>query len=522
MGLNESIKLINNYVFQNRFKYYFNNDISNILYCLSTISKIDKAKSVPYMIDGTFGLKRRTIYFPNFISYAYVVKKICSENIVNFGKIGSTYNRMLIDYDKRKFASNSYTAFLDEQLELLRADYDKLYKIDIQSFYKSIYTHVFEKLDDNKLGCLDENIRVFNEKKTNGLLMGNLLSTYSANEIMEDLSKKLENVFVNCKILFFSDQFYIFYNNSDYDDSFIFETVKNILATNYYEFKINNLDSKIYTHEDLIKEKDFIRMVSDLYIIQKSCTKKINDSLENLVHFFNSFVEKYYLISESKRLSFVEVVLRNVFSSPVNLYRLSRMFSNQNFDKESNRIISILILLLKLHPSLIVFYIDVGLWYIMEKYSSYFSLKGNEIKKYFENKLIKNINFVEAVYYFHICYLLTSNVDRETYCLIFYNKNKNKNQLLDSIIVETCNIKEHRDIIFSYKYNENDWLINYTKFMQIRFYLPVDASSSCFVKTLNNCKISNIKLVKSLENIVFDSEKLKKFNEVESKLKNVQ
>ena len=88
----------------------------------------------------------------------------------DFGKLASSNNKMQIDFDERKFKSNSYSSFLEERLNLLISDYDKLYKIDIHSYYKSIYTHVFEKLSDTNLKKIDEYIRVFNNGSvtTNG------------------------------------------------------------------------------------------------------------------------------------------------------------------------------------------------------------------------------------------------------------------------------------------------------------------------------------------------------------------
>lgn len=181
-------KLIRNYVFQNRFRDYFHDNFDDILKSLSQTSDINKSKSIPYSIDGVFGTKRRTINFPNIFTYAYSISKIDSIGLSDFGKFNSEFNKMKIDFTARKFQSNSYSSFLEERLNLLISDYDKLYKIDIHSFYKSIYTHVFEKLNDQKLKKLDEYIRVFNNKKTNGLLLGNLLSTFAANEIMEELT----------------------------------------------------------------------------------------------------------------------------------------------------------------------------------------------------------------------------------------------------------------------------------------------------------------------------------------------
>lgn len=510
-------KLMNNYVFQNRFRKYFYNNFEDILQSLSPISNINKAKSTPFFIEGIFGLKRRIINFPNIFSYAYSISKIDSLNLSDFGKLASSNNKMQIDFDERKFKSNSYSSFLEERLNLLISDYDKLYKIDIHSYYKSIYTHVFEKLSDTNLKKIDEYIRVFNNKKTNGLLLGNLLSTFSANEIMEELTNDLQKKLSKSKILYFSDQFYIFYNELDYEDNEIYNEVSRTIGRDYFELKINSEDSKIYNHEQLLTSRNFLKKVSELVHIQKSNHKNIDKDLENLLHFFNAFIEEYYQIPENNRLSFVEVVLKNVFSSPVNLYRLSRYFVNCDELQDIYKIISILVFFLKRHPSLIIFYVEIGLWDIINIYSDYMYFKESELKEYFEKKIKTNINTIEAIYYFHICYLLTNVNNRKNYCLEYYKNNAGKNLLLDSIIVETCNIKENKNVVLNYKFDDENWLINYTKFLQIRFYIKENNSTNCLIKTINKCKKNKIKIVKSFDKIKFDKLKKIEFEAVKEK-----
>lgn len=509
-------KLIRNYVFQNRFRDYFHDNFDDILKSLSQTSDINKSKSIPYSIDGVFGTKRRTINFPNIFTYAYSISKIDSIGLSDFGKFNSEFNKMKIDFTARKFQSNSYSSFLEERLNLLISDYDKLYKIDIHSFYKSIYTHVFEKLNDQKLKKLDEYIRVFNNKKTNGLLLGNLLSTFAANEIMEELTVNLKKELPKSKIFYFSDQFYIFYNNFDYNDNDIYNTVSKIIGRDYFELTINGEDSKVYNHENLLSSRDFSKKVSELVKIQKS-TNKDDLDLDKLLHFFNAFVEDYYTITEKSRLSFVEVVLKSVFSSPVNLYRLSEYFTIEEND-DIFKIINILIFFLKNYPSLIIFYIKIGLWNIISEYSNYIYMKGKDLKKYFEIKLKNNINTIDAVYYFHICYALTEKNNKKNYCLQYYKNNKGKNLLLDSIIVETCNIKENKNIVLNYKFNDENWLINYTQFMQIRYYIKKNRSSNCIIKTINKCKKNKIKIIRSFDEIKFDQSKENAFKMIELKM----
>lgn len=318
------------------------------------------------------------------------------------------------------------------------------------------------------------------------------------------------------KIFYFSDQFYIFYNNFDYNDNDIYNTVSKIIGKDYFELTINGEDSKVYNYENLLSSRDFSKKVSELVKIQKS-TNKDDLDLDKLLHFFNAFVEDYYTITEKSRLSFVEVVLKSVFSSPVNLYRLSEYFTIEEND-DIFKIINILIFFLKNYPSLIIFYIKIGLWNIISEYSNYIYMKGKDLKKYFEIKLKNNINTIDAVYYFHICYALTEKNNKKNYCLQYYKNNKGKNLLLDSIIVETCNIKENKNVVLNYKFNDENWLINYTKFMQIRYYIKENRSSNCIIKTINKCKKNKIKIIRSFDEIKFDQSKENAFKMIELKM----
>lgn len=509
--------LMNNYVFQNRFKAYFSNDLSQIINCLSPVGDIKKSRSIPYNINGRFGEKTRTINFPNIFTYAYSVNKISNLSIIDFGKMNSVWNKMEIDFTNRKFKSNSYSLFLEERINNLISNYDKMYKIDIQSFYKSIYTHVFEKMDAVNLTKVDEYIRVFNNSKTNGLLLGNLLSTYAANEIVDYLSKAIQIKLPNCKINYFSDQFYVYYNNFDYEDSYVYQTIKSILEKDYFELKINEKESEILMHEDVIKEMDFKRYIAELCKIQKSRRGNIDNSLSNLVHFFNLFIQYYYLIQVNKRQSFVEVVLKSVFSSTVNLYRMVRISNNADFTLKFNKMVSILIFFLKQHPSLIILYIEMGLWDLIIEKSLLDDKKRNELFNYFYQLLNINYTTIEGVYYFHICFQLKKASEQEKFAYQLYKTNKNMNQLIESLIVETFNIKEKRNNVINCVFDDANWLINYTKLVQIRYHLVLNSSSSCLLKTIDRCQRSKIKIIRSLYDITFDVGKKNKYEQLVQK-----
>lgn len=511
-------EIVNNYVFQNRFKVYFNDSIDLILNYLDSNLDVKNLCTKNYYMDMKCGNKNRVISFPNVFSYSYAVNGIFDSGINNFGKIGSNMNWMNIDFKKRKFQSNSYTWFLDKRMELLVASYDKMYKIDIKSFYKQIYTHVFEKINE---GDIDIWIRSFNGKKTNGILLGNLLSTFSANEIMHYLSNEIGNVLDGTEVLYFSDQFYIFYNDSDYTDSKIFDVVSQIIGKEYFEFKINENDSKVFKYEDLVSYKDFNRKIDNLL---KDISIKLNNqpidrdnSFKKIAKFFNSFILEYYSIAPEFRFSFAEVVLKRTFSTPVNLYRLDLAICKL-CDKDEMKIINDLILLLKNHPSLIVNYIELGIMDLLER-SQGFIFRADTLLKYFEKKIPSAINSIESIYYMNICYRLVSNSKRENYLKDFLKNYKNVNNILKSIIYETINYTPKRSEILQYKFNDENWLVEYTGFTHSRYNMIITPTTANrkFINTINECKKHNVRIIKSFTNIKFNDKNKEQYLIIKAK-----
>lgn len=155
---------INNYVFQNKYKEYFCEDLYKLKNLINDSISQEKFKTLNYNIVGIFNNKERVISFPNIFTYTYSVKKISSAVNQNFGRLNnSQYNTMKVDFENRKFQSNSFSQSLEKKLTLLLNKYDFMYKIDISQFYNRIYTHVFTKLEgDRANGAIDKYIRLYN------------------------------------------------------------------------------------------------------------------------------------------------------------------------------------------------------------------------------------------------------------------------------------------------------------------------------------------------------------------------
>lgn len=518
---------INNYVFQNKYKEYFSEDLYKIKKIIDDSIAKEKFKTLNYNIVGIFNNKERVISFPNIFTYAYSVKKISSAVNQNFGRLcNSQYNTMKIDFNKRKFQSNSFSQSLEEKLNLLLNKFDFMYKIDISQFYNRIYTHVFTKLEDNRAnGAIDKYIRLYNNDKTNSLLLGNVLSTLAANEIMDNMCVKIKKEFESkgiedYKIEYFSDQFYIYYNEKFYAQK-ILKIVKEIIGKSYFEFEVNEEDSVIYNHEKLTLLREFKREQDSLYEIQKIERRderffKYCDSdysNDKLNHFFNSLIETYYKTSLNKRKTFIEVILKRVFSSTINLLRLEILLDTvEPNENKSKRCIEILLMLLKKHPELIVTYINIGIWDVIAKSKVYINNKlFYQYSNTFYRLLNQNKQYLDSVYYFHIYYLLKNkfqNAQDKTVILTDYKQNiQGNNYLLDAIIEATLKPKIKRQEVLEMDFNKEDWLYQYTRYLNSRYYQNKNDEIS---KIVFLSKKNGIKIVKSLEEISCPKEKIDK------------
>lgn len=525
-----------NYVFQNKFKDYFSDDIIKVLDIIQqefphqnrNKNTDKKFRCENFKLDGTFNTKNRSLSFPNLFSYGYAISGMDFNAINNFGKIGEEKNLMKIDYKNRKFKSNSFTESLEVKINLLLTKFDRVYKIDIQSFYSSIYTHVFEKISNNQLKDLDKNIRLFNNKKTNQLLLGNLFSTFSANEIMHYLStnieKKLKEKYSNIEVKYFSDQFYIFYNFNEFIEADIKKVTQEILDTPYFEYKINYSDSIISKHEELVEQREFTRKTDDIFSVfymrkldfkNRPYTEVLKENEEKIIHFVNSLIENYYVISDKKRESFVSVVFKKTFSSSVNLYRLYLIFDRSDNEKRKS-VLNILMFFLKQHPSLVIEYIKIGLFDVASEFifNRSYDSERKQLMEYFYDKLNANSEKLDSIYYWHIFYKLCSNESEKSKAKNFY-KNDKCNDLLKALIIENFNLKlSSRSEAKRVNLQEKEWLLNYTKINQHSRIMLDEATA--INNIANECLRNNIKILNKFDYIVYEPEKKVIFDNVKN------
>ena len=513
-------EIVNNYVFQNKLKDYFCNDLSQILKCIPQKNNANHYITKTISIRGIFNNKERIINLPNIFSYTYNANNIVNLNINDFGKLNSSKNTMKIDPKIRKFARNSFTDSLDSQLSYLLTKYEYLYKIDISNFYGSIYTHVFEKINQN-YKTLDSCLRRYNNRKTNCLLLGNILSTLGANEIMEYLSTEIFKNIKEIEIKYFSDQFYIFFNGINKAEDILLE-VKKIIGKDYFEFEVNEKDSEIYTYETLIKKKDFSKEINKLFEIQRIPKNDVNffdncdvtESNEKLIHFFNALIEKYIELPEKEREVFIEITFRRVFKSSINLFRLKKVLENNT--EINKRIIEILFYFLKCKPSLILAYIELGIWHVLKESNIYVNNGMYEAYlPYFKRKYQENIENLDSIYNFHIYYLLnnmfTSSVELKEFKRE-YKSLKGKNAFFDAIITRELEYKITRKEAQSIEFNDENWLNNYILYSNSRVKITENNDLKVMIAIAKKRKIN---VLRKLSEIKVSSKIIDKLNELE-------
>ena len=214
--IGENIMDYNNiYNFKNPIRHFIN--IDNIIFPTSPASiDIDDTcwtKPIKFTIrknDNSF----RTLKLPNIISLTCAYEHF--KTFPHFDdpqQLDTSHKRLSVRLNTGDFAIGEYDVQLENDFEELCV-YDNLIKLDIKEFYGRLYTHY---LDFN--GLPDRYITNMNFGATNGLIMGNYLSLYFAEQHLTKISYVLENALVEqniiCDFTYFSDDFYFFCNKED-------------------------------------------------------------------------------------------------------------------------------------------------------------------------------------------------------------------------------------------------------------------------------------------------------------------
>lgn len=176
---------------------------------------------------------RRKFAIPNPYHYAIAVEIITnnSSDIFNvFNKVNTSLTVPLATTPDKNESYKKTTNSISESKEKIKKLYlNNLYEIrlDIQSFFDSIYTHSIawamhtktvakQNKQNNTLAgnLLDKHFQALNSGQTNGVLVGNALSRIISEIILCTVDIEIKKKLPNVKYHRFVDDYYIFIDNS--------------------------------------------------------------------------------------------------------------------------------------------------------------------------------------------------------------------------------------------------------------------------------------------------------------------
>lgn len=457
------------YMFKNPIRFFLNIDkfdyqnIDNLNYSMEKINvrKIgtDWTKPTNFFIKKSIASKEtRVLKFPNLVNFRVLYnfakqdleyKKFLNKKEKTY-RIGDEKDRMYINLDLGDFDKGIYKKQIEKDLFSI-VKFGRLYKIDINNFYDSIYTHKL-KIDYEVI------LTSLNNGSTKGIILGNVISLIFAQKFLNKVILKFisENVNKNYKIEYFSDDIFIFTNNQNIDD------LKNKITMNFskYDLTLNFKKNKEFGYIDYNssyildklwitiwnKFNAYIQKIENKNRVIFSELKKSNSSdIDEIYqkrkiclkfHFLNQLIYKHEQIEdESLKRSFI-----------IGWFNNSHLFSREKYFK-NNKLSEVdshrLLYLIKLYPEILLY-----LAVIFKKFSIEFNDEFINILKEYYLESLNTMFYEEQVYY--AFFLIT---------FLKYDFNddflrKNSNYVLKAFLIKNGFLKNLCN-------NQESWILNY-------------------------------------------------------------
>lgn len=379
-------KNINNlYNFKNTIKYFIN--IKDLKF--SKISALN-LESLSWTTPFKFRIRKnedmkRTLEVPNILNFLVAYNKL--KGLPGFNTIyelDPNHKRLTANVDTGDFISGEYDRQMEEDYNKLCV-YDILLKLDIKEYYGRIYTHdlEFPKEDDERY------LTNMNSGATNGLIMGNYLSLYFAEQYSKNISIDIENEIsmknIDCEFSYFSDDFYFFLNKNDKDS--IIKIFEKVLEKYGLE---RNEKMKTYTYESF---NDYNLVSRYWKKIISYCNQKYNKKQDdNKLYFINQLI---YRMSGLEDFKSKKVLINNFFKT--------RYFRELNLEKYVIRDYDYhqLCFLFKFSPEVLLYSID--------KFNSMSNFDASRVYKFFEvryREALKEKFHEEQLYYYYALKIL--------------------------------------------------------------------------------------------------------------------
>lgn len=379
----------------------------------------------------------RTLKIPNIISLTCAYEHF--RNFQHFSDIqllDNIHKRMSTRSNTGDFAIGEYDIQLENDFNELCV-YDNLIKLDIKEFYGRLYTHY---LDFS--GLSDRYITNMNFGATNGLIMGNYLSLYFAEQHLTKISSSLENKLaeqnISCDFTYFSDDFYFFCNKEN--NSAIIQTFYSVL--DQFDLQGNENKYEIWDYEKFNSYNVIARYWKKL--IAHCNTHYSNESSQNKLVFINQIVYRISQLPEDKQK---RVFINNFFKTKYFRTLDLEKFIVKDYDYHQ------LCYIFRTSPE--------SLLYCIDKFSYMSNFGKNKVKKFFKIRFeesLKTSFHEEQLYYFYaINELGFTDILQENSELVSCSNN----QVLISYYLSSHLFNEHSINTFKAKTDEAYWFQNY-------------------------------------------------------------
>lgn len=428
----------NIYNFKNPIRHFVN--IDKLIYP-STISSLD-IEDTCWTKPIKFRIQKdeegfRTLKLPN------IIQTVCAyEHFKSFPEFLSPQNfdpdhkRLSPVIDTGDFKIGAYDEQLGNDFNNL-CIYDNLLRLDIKEFYGRIYTHY---LDLN--GLKDRYITNMNMGATNGLIMGNYLSLYFAEQHLAKISKRIyeeiNDASISCEFSYFSDDFYFFCNK--HDNNILIDIFDKVLE----EFDLERNVDKIEIWDYSTYNQDNL-MTRYWKKINYYCnTHFSSDSNKNKLLFINQLIYRSSALNTEKQK---RVFINNFFKSKYFRELDNTKYEFRDYDYHQ------LCFLFRTSPEALLYSID-----ILQSFSNFNKLN---IKKFFEIRYSEALNNpchdVQLYYYYAL------NILEFTDIISNYGNQvlKTANQILISYYIENHLFNATQLDLLKQNTDEHYWLQNY-------------------------------------------------------------
>ena len=452
----------NIFMFKNPIRHFLNAE--NLIYPSVTLNKDEDSKNIDWAIPIDFNIRKyygknevRNLKIPNYLNF-YVLFEHCSlmTSFYDFGKIGEKHSRIKVNLETGDFEAYSFQRNVEADLDKLTF-FDTLFRFDIKSFYKSIYTHKLVKYTDFSNSIYDNKdtfITNINGGQTDGILMGNYISLYLAefllNDIMCNIKESFKTKNIPNALSNFSDDIYIFSFLKYKDD--IYKIVATVLGK--YGFELNDAKNEIYNYIEYNNShtltKEWKRVISiqkdhERYIDHLNQFKDENESRTNYyLNFCNQLIYRISKISDDKLKS---IFAKNFFKSSYFTDLDSKAY---NITKENMHQLKYI---MSEYPETIL--------YIIPKFknSNYFSAY---IQKWVDAKFVLNLDteFHEEQLYYLFGIEAIGNFKRQIPKSVFLKCMETNNAILKSYMI-MYHLPNDIDPKAYLKTEEENWFLNY-------------------------------------------------------------